>query len=130
MRLLASVHTSQDLNLKEIGGLISDLAFRTRESIPPSCLSTLSALTPVTPSNTSAQSMMRTFYNTLISKHTNHWNTHLESPSIQLRFLDIVQLEKESHVWSRIMHSLPAGQMSFMVRAGIDCLSLPINLCR
>jgi len=28
------------------------------------------------------------------------------------------------------MFSLPAGQMSFMIRAGIDCLPTPVNLCR
>ena len=28
------------------------------------------------------------------------------------------------------MFSLPAGQMSFLIRAGIDCLPSPVNLCR
>ena len=28
------------------------------------------------------------------------------------------------------MFSLPAGQMSFMIRAGADCLPSPVNLCR
>ena len=55
---------------------------------------------------------------------------HLESLSVQTKLLDVVQLEQQTHVWSRIMFSLPAGQMSFLIRAGVDCLPSPVNLCR
>ena len=46
----------------------------------------------------------------------------------QLHVSSIVHLEKESHIQSPIMHSILAGQMSFMIRAGINCLLLPINI--
>ncbi len=49
---------------------------------------------------------------------------------MQRKHLDIIPLESDSHVWSRIMTSLPAGQLSFIIRAGIDCLPTPMTLCR
>jgi len=73
---------------------------------------------------------MKSFNNTLIKRHTNHWNSHLESLSVRSKLLDIVGVENETHVWSRIMFSLPAGQLSFMIWAGIDCLPTPVNLFR
>ena len=33
-------------------------------------------------------------------------------------------------MWSRIITSLPAGQLSFLLRAGIDCLPTPVTLSR
>ena len=130
LRLLASVHVSKDLNLKEMQSLISDPALGKRECIPPGCLNILPAHPPSTPPTVSVRSLMNSFNNTLIRQHTNHWNSHLESLSVQSKLLDIVGVENETHAWSRIMFSLPAGQMSFMIRAGIDCLPTPVNLCR
>ena len=46
LRLLASVHVSKDLNLKEIQDLISDPAFGKRECIPQGCLNILPAHPP------------------------------------------------------------------------------------
>ena len=43
---------------------------------------------------------------------------------------DLIPLESESRVWSRIINSLPAGQLSFLLRAGIDCLPTPVTLSR
>ena len=47
------------------------------------------------------------------------------------KLLNAIEMEKESKVWARIFTSLPAGQLSFLVRAGIDCLPSPsANLTR
>ena len=73
---------------------------------------------------------MRTLNSSLTKGHAAYWSHHLESLSVQSKFLDVVALEQQSNAWSRIMFSLPAGQMSFMNRAGIDCLPTPVNLCR
>ena len=70
--------------------------------------------------------MMRSLQESQISR----WNIHLESLSVQKKLLDIIPLESVSHVWSRIMTSLPAGQLSFIIRAGIDCLPTPMTLYR
>ena len=90
----------------------------------------LTAHSSSTSSTTAARSLMKPLNNTLIRQHINHWNSNLKSLSVQSKLLDIIQVEKECHVWSRIMFGLPAGQMSFMIRAGIDCLPTPVNLCR
>ena len=55
------------------------------------------------------------------------WNTHLESLSVQSKFLDILSLEKDSQVWRRIMFRLPADQLSFLSRAGSDALPTLAN---
>ena len=46
-------------------------------------------------------------------------HAHLESLSVQRKFIELIPLESESKVWSRIVTSLPAGQL---ICAGIDCL--------
>ena len=55
-------------------------------------------------------------------------NSHQESLTVQNKLLDII--ESKSRVWSRILTSLPFGQLSFIVRAGIDCLPTPMTLSR
>lgn len=44
--------------------------------------------------------------------------------------MDVLDLENRSHAWSHIMFSLPVGELSFMLCAGIDCLPIPVNLSR
>ena len=39
-------------------------------------------------------------------------------------------LEGTSHVWNRMLAGLSVGQLSFLLRAGADCLPTPMNLCR
>ena len=50
--------------------------------------------------------------------------------SIQSKLLDVVWLEQQNPMWSQIMFKLPAGQMSVLNQADIDCLPLLVNLCR
>ena len=38
-------------------------------------------------------------------------------------------MEGTSRVWNRMLAGLPAGQLSFLLRAGADCLPTPMNLC-
>ena len=129
LRLLAQVYVSQDTRIQDLQSLILNPAFGAREAIPPRSTDTM--LTNGRPPNAqSAQSVLNTFNTALASRHCDEWNSHLESLSVQKKLLDVVQLEQQTHVWSRIMFSLPAGQMSFLIRAGIDCLPSPVNLCR
>ena len=58
------------------------------------------------------------------------WNTHLESLLVQKKSINLIPLESESHVWSRVLTSLPAGQLTFLIRARIDCLPTPVTLSR
>ena len=99
-------------------------------TIPPRSLDTVYCKPPSAPSPTQAIALMRSLNSSLTKGNAVHWSRHLESLSVQSKFLDVVTLEQHSNVWSRIMFSLPAGQMSCMIRAGIDCLPTPVNLYR
>ena len=58
---------------------------------------------------------------------TSHWDNHLEALSVQSKFKDIIDLEADCNVWKRIQIG---GQLSFIPKAGSDCLPTPLNLCR
>ena len=67
----------------------------------------------------------------LIQAHqASYWDTHLETLAVQSKFKDVVALETDCQVWNRIHFGLPAGQLSFLLRAGADCLPTPLNLRR
>ena len=57
-------------------------------------------------------------------------DTKLAQLTVQNKFLSVTQLEAVNHVWRRIMDGLPAGQLSFLLRAGTDTLPTPLNLKR
>ena len=59
-----------------------------------------------------------------------HWNSTLDHLQVQSKFKDTVVLEGTSHVWNHMLAGLPVGQLSFLFRAGADCLPTPMNLCR
>ena len=58
----------------------------------------------------------------------SHWDDKLDCLTVQNKFKDICQLEAENHMWNWIQHGLPAGQLSFLLRAGSDTLPTPLNL--
>jgi len=66
----------------------------------------------------------------LHQKHTNYWSTTLDQLQVQSKFKDTVALEPISQSWNRLITGPPAGQLSFLLRAGTDCLPTLLNLCR
>ena len=58
------------------------------------------------------------------------WSDKLQSLQVQKKALDSIELEEENCVWSRIINGLPAGQLSFILRACSDTLPTPLNLGR
>ena len=131
LRLLAQVHMTHDQSLQEFEALISDPSFTSQECIPNRCVEIVSSSTSApTPSYAEAIQLLHTLKSNLGRQQTAHWNNHLESLAVQSKFLDITALEQESRVWSRIMFGLPAGQLSFIIRAGVDTLPTPANLHR
>ena len=62
--------------------------------------------------------------------HVAHWNSTLDPLQVQSKFKDTVFLEGTSHVWNCMLAGLPVGQLSFLLRAGADCLPTPMNLGR
>ena len=57
-----------------------------------------------------------------------YWNSTLTPLEVQSKFKDIVLLEPQLRTWNRLQAGLPAGQLSFLIRAGADCLPTPLNL--
>ena len=49
---------------------------------------------------------------------------------MQNKLTEITPLEQSSRVWQRLMFALPAGQLSFLIKASIDCLPTPTSLAR
>ena len=78
-------------------------------------------------SNTTRTSIKTIAKQSLREKHLSYWNNTLNHLQVQLKFSDIVGLEPESHTWNRLLAGLPAGQLSFMLRAGTDCLPTPLK---
>ena len=66
----------------------------------------------------------------LHTSHIDQWNAKLDELQVQSKFKDIVELEPQSNSWNRIISGLPVGQLSFLLRAGADCLPTPLNLRR
>ena len=64
----------------------------------------------------------------LKDRDVNKWNLRLQELSVQCKFNDACVLEKDNGVWNRIMQGLPAGQLSFLLRAASDTLPTPHNL--
>ena len=65
-----------------------------------------------------------------VIKQSSFWDNHLSSLSVQSKFKDIIALESECPIWRKIQFGLPAGQLSFLLKAGADCLPTPLNLRR
>ena len=129
-RLLAQVRISPDQNLRELENLIRGPSFTQRQCIPPLCQEIAHLASPPINTNAEANHLLDSMKTTLSKHQSAVWDSHLETLSVQSKFLDIVALEHQSKVWSRIMFGLPAGQLSFLIRAGIDVLPSPANLQR
>ena len=123
IRLLATPFISSDQNIKDLANLMKDPQFSKNEEIPP--LS--SELIDTIAATSMKKSTVKSIYKVLRSRHVEMWNNQLESLSVQRKFIELIPLEADTHVWSRIVTSLPAGQLSF---AGIDLLPTPATLSR
>lgn len=60
----------------------------------------------------------------VIEKH----DKRLKELTVQRKILEAAELKNSNQVWRRIMEGLPAGQMSFFLRAGSDTLPTLLNL--
>ena len=60
----------------------------------------------------------------MIEKH----DESLKKLIVQSKILEVAKVENSNQVWKRIMHGLPSGEMSFLLRAGTDTLPTPLNL--
>ena len=104
LRLLAQVYVSQDTRIQDLQSLILSPAFGAKEAIPTQSTDTM-LINGHPPNAQSAQSVLNTLNTAPASHHCAEWNSHLES-------LSVVQLEKQTHAWSRTMFSLLAKCLS------------------
>ena len=66
----------------------------------------------------------------VFDSRVKHWNDKLSELTVQCKFTAITELESQNNVWRRIQKGMPAGQLSFLLRAGSDTLPTPLNLRR
>ena len=63
-------------------------------------------------------------------KSVEKWKAHLSNLTVQKKFNESCELEEDNRVWNRLLGGLPAGQLSFILRAASDTLPTPLNLKR
>ena len=130
---VCSIAASSDPHIQELVCLLSDPDFRNQNGIPQSSFEALlAAKSSVSLIGTSAYSKsLKSRSKTFIHQdRSNKWDEALDSLSVQSKFKNIVELESSNRVWNHILLGLPAGQLSFLIRAGADCLPTPLNLKR
>ena len=139
---LAAVSSSKDPFINEINSLISENHFCYSRRIP-AMAQTLLQLTrqsvntlveDLNNSKVDSPRVKKYFKRCYLSEFRKaiirKWDTNLNKLSVQNKFLDVSRLEHSNRVWNRIMAGLPAGQLSFLLRAGSDTLPTPLNLKR
>ena len=131
--LVSSIESSKDPLVKECVALLFDPEFISRNQFPTECPTFLQrARDSISHATDSSRppSVKSIISKSLHQKHTDAWNTSLDQLQVQSKFKDVVALEPESRTWNRLLTGLPAGQLSFLLRAGTDCLPTPLNLQR
>ena len=129
LTFLSSVVSSNDPMIQELTKTILEETTASRLGISSDSLSVLNQ------ARESVESISRKTLSTECRKISDevdktHWDNKLASLSVQGKFHQVCQLEAQNQVWNRIMVGLPAGQLSFLLRAGSDTLPTPLNLKR
>ena len=131
MDYLRVISTSNDPLLKE---LASCLCTNLPDFCPPQCLNLLQAartsISPLPPSSNPNAHLKQVSKLVVRDYQASHWDNHLDSLTVQSKFKDIIALEPDCKVWNRILSGLPAGHLSFILKAGADCLPTSLNLRR
>ena len=64
------------------------------------------------------------------SEHEEAILDYLAGKTVQGKFLNIVKLQREDPFYHSVMYDLPHGQLSWLMRACVDCLPSYANLRR
>ena len=112
--------------------LLFDLEFILRNQFPTECPTFLQrARDSIHATDFSRPPSVKSIISkSLHQKHSDALNTSLDQLQVWSKFKDDVALEPESRPWNRLLTGLPAGRLSFLLRAGTDCLPTPLNLRR
>ena len=129
LTLLSSVSTTQDPLISELTSLLTEDYFLRNQGIPNTASKFLErARSSIASINKHAMNYQ---CKKMFKEHrVETWNDKLSQFSVQRKFLEVTELEAKNCVWKRILHGLPAGQLSFLLRAGSDTLPTPLNLRR
>ena len=65
-----------------------------------------------------------------MANHSLQWEHQVNKLTVQSTLLEVTPLGQLSPVWKRLMFGLPAGHLSFLATASIDCLPTPTSLAR
>ena len=132
LSMIVSIGQSKDPLITECISLLNNPDFLSRNQLPQNSIQLLDAArrSACATSNTTKSTIKTQVRKSLRQNHSKHWNNTLDHLQIQSKFRDIITLEPESHTWNRLIAGLPAGQLSFLLRAGADCLPTPLNLRR
>ena len=126
---LSAVTVSKDPVIEEIAILSSSPAFSRDVNIPVSACNALQ-LAVGSIKEINRVTLPKSTRAIQVKIEREHWNSHLHKLTVQKKFSDVCVLERDTNVWSRIMGGLPAGQLSFILRAASDTLPTPLNLAR
>ena len=126
---LAALESSNDSTITELLPLLDSKKLRRSLGFPSECFDILEAGRN---SVSSIPSLKKLCKQSVIDLKSTHWNSHLQSLSVQNKFADVVTLENQpEHVRKKIVNfGLPRGQLSFLLKAALDTLPTPLNLKR
>ena len=127
--MVGALEFSSDPTIKECLTLLKDPEFLKWLDIPSDTCTILEAARESISSITKT-AIKRKAKEILHQHQAEYWNSTLTSLEVQSKFKGIVLLEPQSQTWNRLQAGLPAGQLSFLIRAGTDCLPTPLNLRR
>ena len=118
---LSSILTSKDPVITEISELLLDQDF-TRSQCIPSEVNQVLDLAKNSISTITTKTLLRKCTSVHRDSRVKHWNDKLSELTVQCKFTAITELESQNNVWRRIQKGMPAGQLSFLLRAGSDTL--------
>ena len=125
---LSTINTSQDPMITELGSLLTNKSFLSSQGIPDASTLLQKGRNSIT---SIGKRQLSNHGKKVFRQHgLETWDSKLEQLTVQWKFLDITELEARNGVWNRIQAGLPAGQLSFLLRAGSDTLPTPLNLKR
>ena len=128
LKCIPTISSSIDPSISELSNCLD--VVQKSLSVPDSCMSIYSAVVESVSKDIPHRdkTIKKHCESDLARYHSNHWSDQLDALTVQLKFKDIMELEPQCRVWNRIISGLPLGQLSFLLRAGADCLPTPMNL--
>ena len=125
---LIAIEGSTDHVIKELQPMLDSQSTQHNLGLPSDCFDLLEAGRH---SVSTIPALKRHCKQGIANLQESHWNHHLNTLSVQCKFSNVVSLESEQHVWSKLIRGgLPHGQLSFLLKAGSDTLPTALNLKR